>query len=139
MSFQYSIGLQVYHPYADPHVIERGFALEALHKKKAGEVRRASNGTLLSGAYRESYCFFDLASGDDGKLADCLRTLVKVLEAKQGYINEIKQSGGRLNWFIGWTCGEHGENFDIELLSDLARLGIDFGIQPFADRQRRRS
>lgn len=132
MSFQYSVSLQVWHPHADPELVERGFALKAAHKQKVGESRKALNGTLLSGTYRESYCVFDLASGQDGKLADCLRSLVNELEAKQGYIENFRESGGRLNWFVGWTCGEHGEVFDIELLSRLANLGIDLGIEPYS-------
>lgn len=132
MSFQYSVSLQLWHPHADPDLVEREFALEATHKQKVGEARKTPNGTLLSGTNRESYCVFDLASGEDGKLADCLKSLVNELESKQGYIEKFKQSGGRLNWFVGWTCGEHGEVFDIELLSKLAALGIDLGIEPYS-------
>lgn len=135
MSFQYSIGLQVWHPHADPDMVERGFALEASHKQTAGKARKTPKGTPLSGTYRESYCHFDLASGEDGKLAACFKGLVDKLEAKQSYIEEIKQSGGRLSFFVGWTCGEHGEVFDVELLSAIASLGIDLGNEPYRVKQ----
>lgn len=137
MSFQYIVTLQVWHPHADPEMIERGLAMSARHKHTRGTSRQTPTGSRLLGGYRESYCSFDLGAGDDGQLASYLKELVDSLSAKREYIAQIKQTGGRLNFYVGWTCGERGEVFDVELLSRLAWLGVDLGIEPFRTRQRR--
>ena len=38
-------------------------------------------------------------------------------------------------FLLGWTIGERGEVFDTRLLSEIAQLGIDLGIEPFRVRQ----
>jgi hypothetical protein len=84
----------------------------------------------LSGQYDTTYCAFDLGTGDDGELAERLRGVVATLLPKRAFLLDLRATGGSLNLFITWTVGERGEMFDCALLSDLADLGIDLGIEP---------
>ena len=81
------------------------------------------------------YCLFQLGGGEDGELAKCLRGAVSVLQPKEQYLSQLRKTGGRMNFYVGWTVGERGEVFDACLLSDIAQLGIDLGIEPFRGRQ----
>ncbi|RYD20906.1 MAG: hypothetical protein EOP69_01615 [Spirochaetia bacterium] len=129
MGFSYGISLQVRHPDADPNDIIGKVELPVKRSWKAGEPRSTPRGTELPGYYDTTYCAFDLGAGDDGELAERLRGAVAVLSPKQDFLDSLRATGGTLN-FITWTVGERGEMFDCALLSDLASLGIDLGIEP---------
>jgi hypothetical protein len=130
MSFSYSISLQVRHPDADPHDIARGVGLPVKRSWKIGQPRVTPRGTPLEGHYDATYCAFDLGAGDNGDLAERLRVVVTSLFSKRDFLLHLRATGGSLNFFITWTVGERGEMFDRSLLSDIASLGIDLGIEP---------
>ncbi|WP_404710280.1 hypothetical protein [Sphingomonas sp. MMS24-J13] len=130
MSSSYGISLQVRHPVADPNDIARGLGLPAKRSWKMGESRSTPRGTALAGRYDTTYCAFDLGAGDDRELAERLRVVVAALLLKQDFFRGLRATGASLNLFITWTVGERGEMFDCALLSDLASLGIDLGIEP---------
>ena len=132
MSFSYRVSLQVRHPYADPQHIINGLGLPPVRSWAAGERRATPKGTLLLGAYRESYCAFDIGAGDDGRLADLLRRALARIGPSAAFIAELRQTGGTLNFSITWMPGEKGEVFGVNLLTDMARLGIDLGVEPLA-------
>jgi hypothetical protein len=135
MAFDYQVSLQVYHPDADPAGIVDGLAIPASRSWKVGDRRSAPNGAELLGRYRETYCLFRLGDGNDGELAKCLGDAVKILQPKRHYLHWLRETGGRMNFYVGWTVGERGEIFDTRLLSEIAQLGIDLGIEPFRVRQ----
>lgn len=130
MAFSYTVSLQVKHPDADPRKIIAGIGLPPSRSWAVGERRATPKGTPLPGTYRESYCIFPLGGKDDGELADFLRIVLGQLEHAAAFISELRRTGGRLNFFVSWSLGDRGEVFDIELLANMARLGIDLGIEP---------
>jgi hypothetical protein len=130
MSFSYGISLQVRHPDADPDDIARHVGLPVKRSWEIGEPRATPRGKALVGHYDATYCAFDLGTGDDGELAERLRMVVPSLFPAQEYLLGLRATGGSINLFITWTVGERGEMFDFSLLSDLASLGIDLGIEP---------
>ena len=135
MSFFYEVDLQVNHPDADPADLVDGLALPASRSWKAGDRRSTPKDTELPGNYRETYCVFRMGSGDDGALANCLWDAVRLLQPRRQYLNWLRDTGGRMNFYVGWTVGERGEVFDTSLLSEIALLGIELGIEPFRVRQ----
>lgn len=130
MTFSYGVSLQIRHPDADPQKIAAGIGLTPSQCWAVGDKRETPKGTPLLGTHGESYCVFDLGGGDDGELADFLRNTVKGLEHSAAFIGELRDTGGKLNFYVFWTLGERGELFDVELLANMARLGIDLGIEP---------
>ncbi len=135
MAFDYRVSLQVHHPYADPADIADGLAIPASRSCKVGDRRSTPKGTELSGRYRETYCLFRLGGGNDGELANCLRDAVRTLQPAAQYLDWLRETGGKMNFYVGWTVGSHGEVFDTRLLAEIAQLGIDLGIEPFRVRQ----
>ena len=87
-------------------------------------------GTPLDGKYRESYCVFHLDDRDDGELANYLAETLKKLESQAAFLTHLRGSGGKISFYVSWTPGCRGETIDVGLLADMARLGIDLGIEP---------
>lgn len=132
MTFGYTVSLQIRHPEVDPHHIALGIGLTPSRMCAAGEPRATPAGSPLPGVYSESYCSFYLGGGEDGELANFLRDAIARLEQAAAFIADLRRTGGRLNFFVSWSVGDRGEVFDVELLGDMARLGIDLGIDPLA-------
>ena len=130
MAFTYRVSLQVRHPDADPQRIVAAIGLPPLRCWAAGEERTTPKGRPLSGTYRDSFCVFELGEGDDGQLAAFLRQWLTKLEHAAMFISELRRTGGKLNISVSWRPGARGEVFDVELLADMARMGIDLGIDP---------
>lgn len=133
MAFDYRVSLQVFHPSADPNHIIQTLGRAPIRSWAAGDARLTPVGTPLPGAYRETYCVFDLGEGRDGELAQCLRNAVAGLKDATSLLHELRATGGRANLYVQWTVGERGEVFDTALLSSIAELGIDLGIEPLRD------
>lgn len=130
MVYSYTISLQVRHPDADPGYIVSGMELPAHRMWKKGEPRTTPKGAPLEGRYRETYCVFDLGKGHDGNLAAHLQTIVETLKPKRAFLTQLRAAGGSTAFFVSWEAGKRGEVFDVQLLSDIAALGIALGIDP---------
>jgi len=135
MSFDYRVSLQVHHPDATPADIANGLAISPARSWEVGDRRSTPKGTELEGNYHETYCLFHLGDGEDGELAKCLRDAVSNLQSKRRYLNYLRETGGRMNLYIGWVVGARGEVFDSRLLFDIADLGFELGIEPFRVKQ----
>jgi hypothetical protein len=132
MAFEYRVSLQIKHPSADPNDIVQQMGRTPVRSWAVGEPRRTPAGTALEGVYRETYCVFDIGRGNDGELARFLGKAVAELDGAKSLFWDLRQTGGFINFYITWTAGERGEVFDSALLSNIARLGIDLGIEPLS-------
>jgi hypothetical protein len=130
MAFSYTVSLQVWHPDADPQSIIAEIGLVPFRSWARGDERETPKGTPLPGTYPESYCVFHLGDREDGELANFLREILAKLEHVAAFTSELRRIGGRISFFISWSAGDRGEVFDVELLANMARLGIDLGIDP---------
>lgn len=133
MAFVYRVSLQVFHPSADPKGIIQTLGRAPIRSWAAGDARFTPAGTPLPGTYRETYCAFDLGEGSDGELAQCLRSAVADLKGATSMLHELRATGGNANLYVQWTIGERGDVFDTALLSSIAELGVDLGIEPLRD------
>jgi hypothetical protein len=131
MAFEYRVTLQIFHPSADPSDIVQRIGRTADHSWAVGEPRQTPSGRALEGAYRETYCVFEIGRGDDGELAALLGRAAAELEGAKSLFRDLRATGGSINFYVYWTVGGRGEVFDVALLSSIARLGIDLGIEPY--------
>jgi hypothetical protein len=134
MAFEYRVSLQIKHPSANPQDIIEGLGRMPLRYWAVGEPRRTPIGTALPGTQRETYCVFAVGEGNDGELADCLRSAVADLESAAPLFQELRATGGSINFYVSWTAGERGEVLDTKLLFSIAQLGVDLGIEPLSAR-----
>lgn len=135
MAFSYQVSLQIWHPSANPNDIIQSVGRAPKRPWAAGEPRRTPVGNPLSGTQRETYCVFDIGKGEDGDLAACLSRAVADLMGSAPLFHKLRATGGRLNFYVTWTPGQRGEVFDTDLLSGMALLGVDLGIEPVTARQ----
>jgi hypothetical protein len=133
--FDYAVSLRVVHPTLDPERICNSLGMAPFRSWKSGTPRQTPTGTPLEGVYTSSYCSFDIADGDDGELARCIRAATERLEEHADFFREIRQTGGSAMFYIFWyPNGDTGEVFDVDLLLKIAQLGIDIGINVYDDR-----
>ena len=133
--FDYAVSLRVVHPAMDPDVICEALEWEAKYRWKAGTPRRTPKGTPLEGVYKNSYCSFDVAKGDDGELAACLRTAVGRLEKHAAFLRQVRSEGGEIMFYVFlYPNGDTGETLDVDLLSRMAGMGIELGVNVYDDR-----
>ncbi|HET9428291.1 MAG TPA: hypothetical protein VFO69_08025 [Allosphingosinicella sp.] len=130
MAFEYRVSIQFRHPNMDPDDIARHLDRQPVRSWRAGEPRTRPKGQPLGGNYRETYCAFDVGRGEDGELASCLLDAVTEFEAAKAFFQQIRATGGRINFYVTWRPGNRGEVFDIGLMSRMAEVGIDLGIEP---------
>jgi len=133
--FEFAVSLRVVHPTMDPDLICKSLDWEAEYRWKAGAPRQTPKGTPLEGHYRSSYCSFEILSGDDGELAHCLRAAVERLEKYADFLRQMRADGGKIQFYVFWyPNGDMGETFSVDLLSRMAALGIDLGLNVYDDR-----
>ena len=131
MSNSFSVSLQVWHPDADPKSIVAGIGLPPKRCWQADDQRATVKGKILDGEYRQSYCLFELEDSAGRELYEFLGDVLGKLEARAPFIWQLRQTGGKVSFYVLWEPGDHrGESFEVELLADMARIGIDLGIQP---------
>jgi hypothetical protein len=88
-------------------------------------------GTPLAGVYKESYCFYRLAKGtgpDD--LETRLRAATRALAKRATVLRGWRRSGGRLSYYVAIRgTGAMGFTLRPELLSEIARVGVELGVE----------
>ena len=119
----------------DPDLICKALNWETKYRWKAGTPRRTPKGTPLEGTYGDSRCSFEVGSGDDGELARCLRAAIERLEKYADFLKQMRKDGGDIQFYVFWyPNGDTGEVFGVDLLSRMAELGIDLGLNVYDDR-----
>jgi hypothetical protein len=127
---RYDISLRIWHPQMDPARITATLGLEPRVARSAGSPRPSDGG---GAAYESSYWTAPLISDQSLDLARFIADQTRRLTAHVDFLGEIKRTGGRIEFFIGWFVdGNVGEVFESALLAQLGALGIDlaFDIYP---------
>lgn len=127
--FRYEVSLRFRHPSLDPDDICRKLGMETKTKWKAGAARKTPTGIPLKGVYETTFCSFRLEHSKNIGLADFLKRCNHKLNKYKEFFDSIRSSGGNLEYFIGWFADkDSGETFDLELLQQVAELGIDLAL-----------
>ena len=109
--------------------------MEPRHSWTVGETRRTPKGRPLRGIRTDSYCSFEMGSGKDGQLANCLKQAICQLEPKTAFLQEITATGGTLSFNAFWyPNGDTGETFSLELIQAMAAMGVSLDLNVYDDR-----
>lgn len=123
--FKFDMSFRVRHPTMDAKKICVELGLTAKYCWTVGEQRRTPKGDFLEGSYPETYCTFILEKEAQTELADLIKSSNQMLRPHKNFLQSIYSSGGRLEYFIGWySDGNSGEEFDADLLAEMADLKI---------------
>jgi len=108
--------------------------MTASRKWQVGAARLNPKGRPLDGVYNETYCTFRIASRNAGNLPEAIRESVTALRLHSDLLRELIESGGRLEYFIGWFfAGNSGDIFDLALMAALAELGISLNFDIYVE------
>jgi len=132
--YRYSVTLRVTHPNIDPDKITGELGIEPFRKWKVGENRATPVGTLLEGINKESYWAANMQSekkllSTEVYMEDYLVKLNNELKRHKSYFAELIDSGGCIEYFIGWFSADNvGLTLSRELMKQTAELGIEIGL-----------
>ncbi|MEB0162599.1 hypothetical protein QN360_06725 [Glaciimonas sp. CA11.2] len=100
--------------------------------KKIGAPRTTPAGVTLGGVYDECYCSFPLLHRSDEGLHEFLDRIVDSLIPSKDLFSEIRLTGGRAAFFIGWySIGNTADVFSYALLNKLGGLQIDLEMDVY--------
>jgi len=133
--YEFTMSLRIRHPDIDPAQISTTLGLQAQHSWSAGEARRDTGGSALSGTYRESFWVCELMStpelsSDQLSVESELQRVLGTLRRSVDFLQSLHESGGATEIYISIFAREE---FRIELGGEvvalLGRLGITTAIE----------
>lgn len=136
--YRLCVSLRVSHPTIDPDEVTEVLGTEPFRKWKVGEPRTSPKGTPLEGVTKESFWACHLhdekrLNSKDQYLEDYLAKLNKRLYPHAKYFESLVNSGGYIEYFIGWFDGDNvGATFEPTLLKSTADLSIAIGLDIYA-------
>jgi hypothetical protein len=131
--FDYSVSFRVTHPSMNPDILCKQLRSNTKTKWQAGALRKTPDGESLPGVYSETYCCFELAHPKNVGLSEFLLRNNKKLFRYKDFLHSIRSTGGTLEYFVGWFADkDSGEVFELELLKQLAELGINLSLAVYA-------
>jgi hypothetical protein len=134
--FKLSLRIQINDSSIDPDEIVKQLRWIPDRVYRIGEVRVDKKGRLLGGSHAYSYCGFSLTPLQGEELHEMFERISDELSNHQDLLKQIKATGGKVEFFIGWfTQDMSGDTFDSVLLSKLGVLGIDLSICVYIDDQ----
>ena len=132
--FRFMVSLRFSGKHIDCDYISQHINLKPKHKWKTGEPRKTPKGTLLEGVHERSYCTYPIEKNEGEDLSELLDRVVDELMPHKSLFDEVRESGGEAEFFIGWfTSGNSGDIFTYDLLRKLGELSIDLSFDVYGD------
>jgi hypothetical protein len=132
---RFHVELFIKHPALDPADISTTLSLEAHNAHRVGDPRETPKGTPLSGSYwdtRWRHCV-ECAVTDQWYAAEVTR-LLNHLEPHKAFFANLKSTGGNACIIIQFFGdGYLSDEIPHASLAKLVELGLDLGIECFAD------
>lgn len=129
---KFVVSFRITHPTMDASTFCKSLGLPIFRYWVAGQPRKSTDGKLLSGVYENSYCSCRLSFGDGEDLGSSLEKWLHLLELHKSEVQTITNSGGDINFFIGWFFEETaGLEFDWKILHRLSGLKISLQLDAY--------
>lgn len=123
------VSLRMTHPTMDVSTFCESLGLHLFRYWIAGQPRKTTDGKLLNGVYENSYCCCRLFVEDYEDLEPALEKCLHLLEMHKVDVQVITDSGGEMNFFIGWFFeGTSGLEFDWKILRRMSDLKISLQL-----------
>jgi hypothetical protein len=128
----YRVRVLIRHPVADPAEISAAMDMEPTRSWKAGSDRFTPSGSPLPGTHRDTMWAVSALQRNSRKLSEGVSEMVTVLEAAASLVDRLLKSGGTVELIVDLEGGRNiGDTLSAALLSRIAALGIEFGIEVF--------
>lgn len=129
--FRYSVSLRLTHPTINAAEIQEHLQLSPRFSKSVGDKNKSPSGRDLVGTNKQTFCTFELSSGDDSKLAleSELSHWTQELSKCKAFLNQFQKSGGTIEYFIGvFLDGNSGVVFSPQEMNSMQELGIGISL-----------
>lgn len=133
---RFDVELFVNHPTLAPAEITRALGLEPSHSHGVGEQRRTPK-RELPGVYRDTHWRYNrrFEAGDQWFHAQ-VAEFVAALAPHRQFLEKVRSSGGSTTLILQFLGdGYHGDNISHATLEAINLLGLDIGIEVYADPQ----
>ena len=129
--YEFSVSLKVVHPEMKASYISDQLSMEPEIYSDAGTDRVSKSGKLLGGVYESTVWSNDLSGGkidaEEMLFEDFISTQNAGLSDHQRFFNEVRKTGGVVEYFVGWFSSE-SINMNIVLEPDLMRKTSELGV-----------
>jgi hypothetical protein len=130
-NYQYRVSLKLTHPSMHASAITQALSLAPDYKANIGEKRISARGRELSGANPATLWWKELSDNrlhaEQILLEDFLLTMNMELSAHKSFFYDFVQSGGSVDYFIGWFSTS-SLNMSLLLDADLIQRTAELGI-----------
>ena len=134
-SFKYEAALRITHPKIDPDEITKRLKINPTLSHRAGDSRCTPKGSPLPGLNKEMFWMHVIeenASNHSNSLLSLLADMNQRIVFAQAYLREIEETGGRIEYFVGWFSGlNSGEIFNWRFLEECAALRISLSFDVY--------
>jgi hypothetical protein len=84
--------------------------------------------------YKATYVCVPIKTRVGEELPDALSRTVERLRKRSAFLEHFRSTGGSLDFFIGLFIERNkGLTLDVELMRDLAEMGIDLGLDMYGE------
>ncbi len=130
---RFDVQLFIVHPSLDPAEISAALRLEPMVTHRVGDRRATPRGTPLPGTYPDTRWRYSVRHQvTDQWFVDGLGELLALIVPHKAFLDQLRASGGRAGLIIQFLGdGYFGDTVPHEVLSKLAELGLDLGIECF--------
>ena len=113
--------------------ISDGLNLEPRVSRDVGSRRATPRGEILPGVNEMTFWCSQEVRGNGLDLAKGIASHLRDVEAHSGFLTEFSESGGKIEYFVGWFSGDQntGEVFDWDLLRRLSELRISLAFDVY--------
>ena len=137
--YYFNISLRIWHPTFDPDDITKSLKISPKRKWRAGERRSTPKGNLLEGYNKETYWSAAIHSEEylyskEVTLEKYLMDFSQSIQNQLAFFREIRDAGGRVEYFIGlYINSNSGSVMSTSLLALLGDLGIDLSLDLYPE------
>lgn len=132
---EYRLALRIWHPVFPPERISNELGFPIGGGWAVGSTRKSVTGDILSPQTMTYWTSPFEPENPDG-LSGIILALCRRLDPQVAFLREIRATGGRIEFFVGWFSGTHsGETLEFSLLQMVGRLEADLALDVYAEPQ----
>jgi hypothetical protein len=127
------VDLFIVHPTMTPTEISAALGLESPYSHCVGDPRKAPNGVVLGGNYRDTRWRHSIRwELDDQRFGLAISALVEKLVPHKVFLDHVRSTGGRAQIILqDLGDGYLGDTIPFEVLAKMVELKLDFGFELF--------
>jgi hypothetical protein len=130
--YKFCVSLNISHPNMEVNDISEQLSLQPTSSHDVGDLRVTKRGRLLGGSYEDMRWSLDLCDGnkldaEDVLFEDYISSKNESFERNKSFFNEIRSSGGTIEYFVGWFSVD-STNMNIYLEPSLLKSTSELAI-----------